>query len=466
MNVQPGSVNVQPGNVNVQPGNHNSYSGNVNSYPGNHKSFPKSFNAETSNVHSGYPNVQPGFSNVHPGRSKAFSSQERYTTENIYQTTDEIYQVTEAFEIPDQAVDSTKDLYPSGSRFYNTKGIPSKQWPPPFPSTDTNADYVFEDYDDVLEPSPDLLPKIDKVNLKPKVDLAPNVDLSSRTKPNCGSHDFKCNLNHCIPPSLVCDGKKDCSNGYDETNCQIYLPQFALKPNSRLTRQEKLKLANVTLAACAKYCSETTLFRCKAFNYRKLDNTCFLLNTNVGLSGGQIIMNHYDYFERKSDTLNCNGLFRCGDNKCVNKTKICDGINDCEDRSDEKYCDADKIGYEVRLAGSKFSHEGRIEVTAFGRTGFVCDDQFGLNDANVVCKELGFAMGAIEIKGHSHFADDIEENGTFYMMDDVLCRGNETSLKDCDFNGWGLHNCVDQEVGFITSYFSFSLSFSFSSLVV
>lgn len=88
-------------------------------------------------------------------------------------------------------------------------------------------------------------------------------------------------------------------------------------------------------------------------------------------------------------------------------------------------------------------------MKAFGKTGFVCDDQFGLSDANVVCKELGFPMGAVEIKGHSHYASDLKENGTFYLMDDLMCHGNESSLKDCDFNGWGIHNCVDQEVNLI-----------------
>lgn len=74
-------------------------------------------------------------------------------------------------------------------------------------------------------------------------------------------------------------------------------------------------------------------------------------------------MNHYDYFERKSDSIDCKGMLVCGDHKCIEQNKICDGINDCIDRKDEKYCSAKSIGYQIRLAGSKHSHEGRIEVT-------------------------------------------------------------------------------------------------------
>jgi hypothetical protein len=41
---------------------------------------------------------------------------------------------------------------------------------------------------------------------------------------------------------------------------------------------------------------------------------------------------------------------------------VCDGTNDCGDRTDEKNCSANALNFEIRLAGSENVHEGRVEV--------------------------------------------------------------------------------------------------------
>ena len=44
----------------------------------------------------------------------------------------------------------------------------------------------------------------------------------------------------------------------------------------------------------------------------------------------------------------------------------------------------------VELRGGSGRREGRVEVTIGNWTGAICDDSFGVNDAKVVCKMLGF----------------------------------------------------------------------------
>ncbi|KAH8380510.1 hypothetical protein KR009_011156, partial [Drosophila setifemur] len=138
--------------------------------------------------------------------------------------------------------------------------------------------------------------------------------------------------------------------------------------------------------------------------------------------------------------------FDCGNGKCIKKSQVCNGQRNCANGKDEMNCPPPD--YEVRLTGGESPHMGRIEVKANGQWCYVCDDKFGLKDADVVCRELGFHMGAQEVRGNSFYAPASQDFN--YVMDEVECRGNETNLKDCSFKGWGVHNCgVDEVAGVI-----------------
>ena len=80
--------------------------------------------------------------------------------------------------------------------------------------------------------------------------------------------------------------------------------------------------------------------------------------------------------------------------------------------------------------------EGRVEIFANGYWGTVCDDGWGVSDATVVCRELGFAS-ALEATQSARFGRGTGE----ILLDDVSCSGSEDKLLDCSHGGIGVHNC-------------------------
>ena len=93
----------------------------------------------------------------------------------------------------------------------------------------------------------------------------------------------------------------------------------------------------------------------------------------------------------------------------------------------------------LRLVDGTNNLEGRVEVYHNGSWGTVCDDAWGTNDAKVVCRQLGHSGGTAYSRAHFR-----QGSGTIWM-DDVACSGSESKLKDCNFNGWGTHNCSHRE---------------------
>ena len=81
-----------------------------------------------------------------------------------------------------------------------------------------------------------------------------------------------------------------------------------------------------------------------------------------------------------------------------------------------------------------------MEIYHNGVWGTVCDDGWDLNDAQVVCSELGFgkAVGAI------HKAFFGSGDGQIWL-DEVHCSGTEGTIVNCLHNGWGSHDCAHEE---------------------
>ncbi|XP_022109511.1 scavenger receptor cysteine-rich type 1 protein M130-like isoform X2 [Acanthaster planci] len=101
----------------------------------------------------------------------------------------------------------------------------------------------------------------------------------------------------------------------------------------------------------------------------------------------------------------------------------------------------------IRLVGGSSPLEGRVEVLYQGQYGTICDDQWGLQDATVVCAQLGLgrAIRATEEASHGQGTGEI-------VLDNVECKGDEESLLSCDHAGLGVHNCQhDEDAGVVCS---------------
>uniref|UniRef100_A0A3Q1AJN5 Hensin n=1 Tax=Amphiprion ocellaris TaxID=80972 RepID=A0A3Q1AJN5_AMPOC len=108
----------------------------------------------------------------------------------------------------------------------------------------------------------------------------------------------------------------------------------------------------------------------------------------------------------------------------------------------------------VRLINSTSRCSGRVEIFYNGLWGTVCDDIWGPNNAEVICRQLGCG-GALRAPSQAYFGHG---SGPIWM-DDVQCSGNESSITDCAHEGFGSHDChhgedagvVCQEIGAVAS---------------
>ena len=117
----------------------------------------------------------------------------------------------------------------------------------------------------------------------------------------------------------------------------------------------------------------------------------------------------------------------------------------------------------VRLAGGPLPNEGRVEVCVSGQWKTVCDNNWSMNEAQVVCRQLGYynsqgqydttvdlayvvyalcdctAADVVPLTRASH------GQGTGMIVEQIRCNGAERRLTDCTVRDEGDGECSHNE---------------------
>ncbi|XP_075770550.1 uncharacterized protein LOC102455270 [Pelodiscus sinensis] len=115
------------------------------------------------------------------------------------------------------------------------------------------------------------------------------------------------------------------------------------------------------------------------------------------------------------------------------------GKHNCNHREDAGVVCSDSVipdTVPLRLVNGSSHCAGRVEVLHNHKWGTVCDDSWDLQDAGVVCRQLGCGT-ALSAPGAAHFG----QGSDIILLDEVQCTGTEAGLEECQARPWGEHNC-------------------------
>lgn len=119
------------------------------------------------------------------------------------------------------------------------------------------------------------------------------------------------------------------------------------------------------------------------------------------------------------------------------------GVEDCHNGQEVGVKCNSKLS--LRLSGGCGLFEGRVEQFYAGSWGTVCDTDWDMNDAKVVCRQLGMGEPVEAVRG-----------GRFgvgkgpIMLSNLQCNGSETALAWCLHPGWKTSTCPhSQDAGVV-----------------
>ncbi|KAJ8687823.1 hypothetical protein QAD02_023617 [Eretmocerus hayati] len=93
------------------------------------------------------------------------------------------------------------------------------------------------------------------------------------------------------------------------------------------------------------------------------------------------------------------------------------------------------------VGGERGTFEGNVEILHKSRWGSVCDDEWDEQEAQVVCRQLGYDSTKARATTSGYFGQARRR----YWMTGLMCNGSESHLSACRFDGWAKSECGPNE---------------------
>ncbi|XP_011669130.2 deleted in malignant brain tumors 1 protein [Strongylocentrotus purpuratus] len=230
----------------------------------------------------------------------------------------------------------------------------------------------------------------------------------------CGHRGFRqVSCDHTEDAGVICGGKRD------------FGARLADGPDAAQGRVELFYFGAWGTACHLEWTSADSLVLCKMLGYPGVLDTAYF--SSYGPGSGDVLLRQPRCSGKESSLADCNPAYPLGITGCNHSTEV--GVT-CLRPND----------LQVRLVGSQSSNEGRVEVNFEGSWGTVCDDHFDLNDANVVCRMLGYQRAS-----NYSCCGAFGEGFGAIALDEVDCKGTESNLGHCMKNVLGVHDCTHLE---------------------
>ncbi|XP_055635671.1 basement membrane-specific heparan sulfate proteoglycan core protein isoform X6 [Toxorhynchites rutilus septentrionalis] len=292
---------------------------------------------------------------------------------------------------------------------------------------------------------------------------------------NCDVHEFTCQNGACIDKQDVCNGYRDCTDGSDEQNCSRHCEpnQFTCSDGSCIGKEKQCNhVFDCPDRNDETGCDDNSHLR-KSLDHHHLhrlspshhvhnqqqpaynsrcDRDSFECHDGICIAGYKKCNGIVDCHDN-SDEIGCpnandddtdicsNGEFYC-DNRCLDKSYICDGSIDCENGEDEDNCDAPD-----ECSDTEFACDGIcIDRSAYCNGSPDCDDGTDENNC-IICQNGAFhckSRECIPISKRCDGAMDCNDNS-----DELDCNTNSSNgtSDGCSADQWQCDNglCINSE---------------------